>query len=215
MRVLVLFESSGIVRNAFSNLGHDAFSVDLKPAEDGEDLFHLRGDCTAFSREWLSRTFDLVIAHPPCQYISASGMHWTRRGLRDPQLTEMALDVFNWCLQLPVEHICVENPVGVASTRIRKPEQYIQPYSFGENASKKTGLWLKNLPRLAPTDYVEPRWVRHPDGHLVPRWANQTDSGQNKLPPSEKRATDRSRTYPGIANAMAQQWTHYIESSHA
>lgn len=105
----------------------------------------------------------------------------------------------------PVPHFAMENPVGVISTRICPASQYIQPFEYGEDASKKTGLWLKNLPLLQPTKYVEPRMV---DGR--PRWGNQTDSGQNRLSPGEDRWVERSRTYQGWANAMAKQWGDYI-----
>jgi hypothetical protein len=129
-------------------------------------------------------------------------MHWTARGLRDPKLTEEALEFVRLLMAAPIPRICIENPVGVISTRIRKPDQIVQPYQFGADASKKTCLWLKGLPPLRPTSFVEPRYV---DGK--PRWANQTDSGQNKLSPSDDRWKARSQTYEGIAEAMAQQWS--------
>lgn len=158
---------------------------------------HHQGDV----RELLDQEWDLLIAHPPCTYLSVSGMHWTTRGLRDPKLTEDALDLVRLFMDAPIERIAIENPVSVISSRIRKPDQIIQPYQFGHDASKKTCLWLKNLPLLRPTEMVEPRMV---DGK--PRWANQTDSGQNKLPPSKDRWKLRSKTYEGIADAMAAQW---------
>jgi len=142
-----------------------------------------------------------MIAHPPCTYLSVSGMHWTRRGLRDPQLTEDALTFVQALMDSPIERIALENPVAIISSRIRKPDQIIQPWMFGEDASKKTCLWLKGLPKLAPTDIVEPRIV---NGRK--RWANQTGSGQNKLGPSPDRWKIRSATYRGIAAAMASQW---------
>jgi hypothetical protein len=108
-------------------------------------------------------------------------------------------------MNLPAHHIAIENPVGIISSRIRPADQYIQPYWFGADASKKTGLWLKNLPHLCPNEYVLPRMVNG-----KPRWGNQTDGGQNKLGPSPTRAHERSRTYPGIARAMAVQWSYHI-----
>jgi hypothetical protein len=150
----------------------------------------------------LDQDWDLLIAHPPCTYLASSGMHWTTRGLREPQLTEDALNFAKLLMEANIDKICIENPVGVISTRIRKPDQYIQPYQFGHDASKKTGLWLKNLPLLKPTEYVAPRIVNGKK-----RWSNQTDSGQNKLPPSQNRWQLRSKTYQGIANAMANQWS--------
>ena len=195
VRVLIACESSGVVRDAFRARGHFAMSCDLLSAERPGP--HHQGDV----RELLDQEWDLLIAHPPCTYLSVSGMHWTTRGLRDPKLTEDALDLVRLFMDAPIERIAIENPVSVISSRIRKPDQIIQPYQFGHDASKKTCLWLKNLPLLKPTQLVEPRIV---DGK--PRWANQTDSGQNKLPPSKDRWRLRSKTYQGIADAMAAQW---------
>lgn len=195
MRVLVACESSGVVRDAFRAQGHFAMSCDLLSAERPGP--HHQGDV----RELLGQEWDLLIAHPPCTYLSVSGMHWTTRGLRDPKLTEDALGLVRLFMDAPIERIAIENPVSVISSRIRKPDQIIQPYQFGHDASKKTCLWLKNLPLLSPTEMVEPRMVNG-----KPRWANQTDSGQNKLPPSKDRWKIRSKTYTGIAQAMANQW---------
>jgi hypothetical protein len=128
-------------------------------------------------------------------------MHWTTRGLRDPQLTEDALDFVRVLLSAPIERIALENPVSVISSRLRKPDQIINPYEFGHDASKKTCLWLKNLPKLVSTNYIEPRII---DGRK--RWGNQTNGGQNKLSPSDDRWKIRSETYAGIASAMAAQW---------
>ncbi len=158
---------------------------------------HYQGDVMdIIDDEW-----DLMIAHPPCTYLSVSGMHWTTRGLRDPQLTEDALEFVRQLMAAPIPRIAIENPVSVISSRIRKPDQIITPYQFGHDASKKTCLWLKGLPFLRPTQFVEPRMVNG-----KPRWGNQTDSGQNKLPPSVDRWKIRSETYTGIADAMAAQW---------
>lgn len=196
MRVLVACEFSGVVREAFRKRGHDAWSCDLLAAEDGS-RFHIQRDvCEVVENGW-----DLIIAHPPCTYLTSAGMHWTKRGLRDPQLTEDAIG-FARMFEEYAHFVCVENPIGVLSTRWRKPDQIIQPYQFGHDASKSTCLWLKNLPLLQPTGYVEPRIV---DGKK--RWANQTDSGQNKLGPSPDRWKMRSITYAGIAEAMASQWS--------
>jgi len=171
-------------------------SCDLLPSEQPGP--HHQGDV----RELLDQEWDLLIAHPPCTYLSVSGMHWTTRGLRDPKLTEDALDLVRLFMGAPIERIAIENPVSVISSRIRKPDQIIQPYQFGHDASKKTCLWLKGLPLLKPTQRVEPRIVNGKQ-----RWANQTDSGQNKLPPSKDRWKLRSKTYEGIADAMATQWS--------
>lgn len=195
MRVLVACEYSGRVRDSFIAAGHDAMSCDLLPTDAPGP--HHQGDV----REVMGEGWDLMIAHPPCTYLSVSGMHWTKRGLRDPQLTEDALDFVRLLMNAPIPRIAIENPVSVISSRIRKPDQIIQPWMFGHDASKKTCLWLKNLPPLLQTKLVGPRVV---DGRR--RWGNQTASGQNRLPPTADRWKIRSETYSGIAKAMAQQW---------
>lgn len=195
MKVLIACEYSGKVRDAFLRAGHDAISCDLLPTDAPGP--HYQGNVL----DILNDGWDLMIAHPPCTYLSVSGMHWTKRGLRDPKLTEDALDFVRLLLNAPVPKIALENPISIISSRIRKPDQIITPYQFGHSASKKTCLWLKGLPPLQPTQFVEPRIV---DGK--PRWDNQTDSGQNKLPPSKDRWKIRSETYQGIAEAMANQW---------
>lgn len=193
MRVLVACEYSGAVRDAFIRAGHYAASCDLLPSESPlGDHFQ----CNVM--DIIDHGWDLMIAHPPCTYLSVSGMHWTTRGLRDPQLTEDALAFVQQLMDAPIKRIAIENPVSVISSRIRKPDQIIQPWWFGHDASKKTCLWLKNLPLLKPTDMLP--------GDAKTRRANQTASGQNKLPPSKDRWKIRSATYPGIANAMAEQW---------
>jgi hypothetical protein len=195
LKVLVACEYSGRVRDAFKAMGHEAMSCDLLPTD--APGWHYQGDV----RDVLYDGWDLMIAHPPCTYLSVSGMHWTTRGLRDPQLTEDALDFVRLLLGAPIAKIALENPISVISTRIRKPDQIVTPYQFGHDASKKTCLWLKNLPLLKPTKMIEPRIV---NGRK--RWGNQTDSGQNVLSPSDDRWKIRSETYQGIANAMAEQW---------
>ena len=197
MKVLVACEYSGVVRDAFRARGHDAWSCDIIPA-DGNQRWHLQRDVT----EVIDDSWDLMIAHPPCTYLAVSGMHWTTRGKRDPQLTEDALDFVKYLMTAPIEKICIENPISVISTRIQKPSQIIQPYMFGHNASKQTCLWLKNLPKLVPTEEVPPSWFHNGK----PRWANQTPAGQDKLGPSPDRWKIRSKTYEGIARAMAEQW---------
>lgn len=198
MKVLVACEYSGVVRDAFLRAGHYALSCDLLPCESTASGDHYQGDV----RDVLDHGWDLMIAHPPCTYLSVSGMHWTRRGLRDPKLTEDALGFVRALMDAPIEGIAIENPVSVISSRIRKPDQIVQPWQFGHDASKKTCLWLKNLPLLHATKIVEPRIV---NGRK--RWGNQTDSGQNRLPPSADRWKIRSATYQGIADAMAAQWS--------
>jgi hypothetical protein len=203
-RVLVGHECSGLVRDAFIARGHDAWSCDIKPTErPGPHLQKPLAKVLASDDRW-----DLLIAHPDCTYLCSSGLHWNRRRDGRSADTEAALMYVRWLLGLRIPRIAVENPVGCIGTRIRKADQYIQPYEFGHDASKRTGLWLKGLPKLQPTQYVEPRIV---DGK--PRWGNQTDSGQNRLSPSESRATERSRTFTGWAEAMADQWGSLAEFS--
>jgi hypothetical protein len=233
MRVLVACEFSGIVREAFRKKGHDAWSCDFLPTDQPGN--HLQCDV----RDVLGDGWDLMIAHPPCTYLCVSGLHWNKRRPGREKKTEEALEFVRSLLDAPIDMIAVENPVGCISTRIRKPDQTIQPWWFGEDASKATCLWLKNLPPLRPTNVIsKPAWVRcdccedflctiH-GGHVYDckckpiewwvkkdidpytsggRYANQTPGGQNKLGPSPDRWKLRSLTYPGIAEAMAEQWT--------
>ncbi len=183
MKILIACEYSGTVRDAFRARGHDAMSCDLLPTDVPGP--HYQGDV----RDVLGDGWDLMIAHPPCTYLSASGMHWTRRGLRDPQLTEDALAFVRLLMDAPIPRIAVENPVSVISSRIRRPDQIIQPWQFGHGETKATCLWLKGLPALKPTNVVDGREAR-----------------VHRLPPSADRWKIRSATYAGIAAAMAAQW---------
>ena len=193
-RILVGCEYSGVVRRAFAARGWDAWSCDLLPAEDG-DPKHIQGDVL----EVIALGWDLMICHPPCTYLCSSGLHWNKRRPERAAQTEEALIFVRALLEAPIERIALENPIGCISTRIRKPDQTIQPWQFGHPESKSTCLWLKNLPCLVPTNVIP-----KPDcGH----WANQTPSGQNRLGPSADRWKERSRTYAGIAAAMAEQWS--------
>lgn len=203
MKVLVACEYSGTVRDAFLRGGHDAMSCDLLPTDAPGP--HYQGDVF----DVIGDGWDLMVAHPPCTFLNVAGMHWTTRGKRDPQLTEDALTFVRLLLGAPIPMIALENPVSVISTRIRKPDQIVQPYEFGHDAAKKTCLWLKNLPRLPmyPALRVPGRIVgTDKRGRPIERWANQTDIGQNKLPPSADRWKIRSETYRGIADAMASAW---------
>lgn len=198
LRVLVGCESSGNVRRAFRKLGHQAWSCDLLPADD-KSPYHIQGDVFYAIEldEW-----DIGIFHPPCTYLCSSGLHWNKRVEGRVELTEQALDFVRRLLAANIPSIALENPIGCINTRIRKPDQVIQPWMFGHDASKATCLWLKNLPKLTATRIINPRIV---NGRK--RWANQTDSGQNRLSPSDDRWKIRSETYQGIASAMATQWT--------
>lgn len=194
-RVLVACEFSGRVRDAFRMHGHDAWSCDLLPSDDMR--YHLQRDV----RYVLGDGWDLMVAHPPCTYLCSSGLHWNKRRPERAAYTEEALELVRLLLDAPIPRIALENPVGCISTRVRKYDQIIHPHQYGHDASKATCLWLKDLPLLRPTLHVPPRMVNG-----KPRWANQTDSGQNRLPPSEDRWALRSETYRGIAIAMAEQW---------
>lgn len=231
MNVLVAFECSGVVREAFRRRGHNAWSCDLKDCEDGSP-FHLQGD--AFDQmkrgsgieRGVRIGWDMVIAHPPCTYLCNSGaLHLYYKG-KDGRRTrrkdvsrwsdmragaEMFARVFTTAKACGIKKVVAENPVmhGHALAVLRwelatLPErQTVQPYEFGDNASKRTVLWLVGVPQLIadPHRYIAPRMVNG-----KPRWANQTNSGQNKLGPSDHRQADRARTYFGLALAMADQW---------
>ncbi len=197
MKVLVACEFSGTVRDCFIAMGHDAISCDLLPTEARGP--HIEGDVLDLL---YMEHFDLVITHPPCTYLSASGLHWNKRIPGRAEKTEDALEFITKIWNAPVEKMCIENPVGCINTRLDfmpKP-QYVQPYNYAEDASKKTGLWLRGLAPLQPTGYVEPRIV---DGK--PRWSNQGDTGYDKFGGGQGK--ERSVTFFGIAAAMAMQWS--------
>lgn len=194
MKVLVACEFSGVVRDAFTRKGHDAWSCDLLDTElPGNHYKGYLEDFIGKGNEW-----DLIIAHPPCTYLAASGMHWNKRIVGRDALTEYALAFVMMIANRECDSIAIENPVSILSTRWRKPDQIIQPFQYGHPESKKTCLWLKGLPELKPTNILPVP----PSG----RWDNQTATGQNRLPPSIERAKNRGRTYTGIAQAMADQW---------
>jgi len=182
MNVLVACEFSGVVREAFRARGHNAWSCDLLPAEDNSE-YHIQGDALdeAYEPDW-----DLMIAFPPCTHLAVSGARWFKDKKREQA---EALEFVRRLLEAPIHRIALENPVGVISTRIKPPSQIIQPWMFGHGETKKTCLWLKNLPNLKPTNIVEGR-----EGRI---W---------KMAPSPNRWKERSRTYKGIAEAMASQW---------
>lgn len=192
MRVLVACEYSGVVRDAFLNAGHYAMSCDLLPCESTASGDHYQGDV----RDILDHDWDLMIAHPPCTHLAVSGARWFKD---KPQEQQDALDFVRLLLDAPVPRIALENPVSIISSRIRKPDQIIQPYEHGHEATKTTCLWLKNLPLLQPSNIVG-KGARHitKSGRSLPKWYN--------LPPSADRWKIRSATFPGIAAAMAAQW---------
>lgn len=181
MRVLVACEYSGRVRDAFRARGHDAWSCDLLPCEADAE-FHIQGDVVPL----LGGGWDLMIAHPPCTHLAVSGA----RRFKDKQKEQAeALEFVRVLLEAPVPRIALENPVSIISSRFRKPDQVIQPWQFGHGETKATCLWLKGLPKLQPTNVVDGREAR-----------------VHKMPPSPDRWKERSRTYLGIAEAMAEQW---------
>lgn len=183
MRVLIACEFSGITRTAFRLAGHEAWSCDLLEAEDSQE-YHIRGDClNHLDDEW-----DMMIAHPPCTYLAASGARWFSQRMKQQ---EEALEFVRRLMTAPVKKIAIENPISVISTKIRKPDQIIQPWQFGHGETKATCLWLKGLPKLTPTKVVAGRKTRV--------WYAS---------PSPDRWRERSRSYPGIADAMVQQWTN-------
>ena len=184
MRVLVACEFSGTVRDAFAARGHDAWSNDVLACEGGGQ--HIRGDCVDAIT---SQAWDVIIMHPPCTALAVSGNRWYGKGQprHDERIAAIEWTTALWFLATSVSpRVCMENPVGVLPI---KATQYIQPWQFGHGETKRTGLWLHGLPPLMPTDVVDGREARI-----------------HKMPPSPTRGYDRSRTYPGIAAAMAQQW---------
>lgn len=182
MHVLVACEYSGTVRDAFIRAGHDAISCDLLPSEKYGP--HHQGDVI----ELLHSGWDLMIAHPPCTHLAVSGArHFASKQASGVQ--KEALEFVRLLMNAPIQRICIENPISIISSKIRKPDQIIQPWQFGHGETKATCLWLKNLPKLTPTNIVEGREARI-----------------HKMPPSPDRWKERSRTYQGIADAMASQW---------
>ena len=183
MRVLIACEYSGRVREAFRKLGHDAWSCDLLPSED-DSPYHYQADVDIF----LKGDWDLMIAHPPCTDLAVSGARHFKEKIADGR-QQRALDFVQRFMDASIERICIENPISVISSKIRKPDQIIQPWQFGHGETKATCLWLKNLPKLTPTNIVEGR-----------------EAKVHRMPPGPNRWKERSRTYQGIANAMAEQW---------
>lgn len=195
MNVLVACEFSGVVRDAFHERGHDAISCDLLPTE--KPGRHYQGNV----RDIIENRWDLMIAHPPCRYLAVSA---NRSFLNNPDRWDKRLDAVkfvHFLMNCDIPKICTENPVGVISTHIRKPDQYIQPYEYGHRDSKKTGLWLKNLPLLEPTNIVPPEWITATSGKRYSKTAWYCQSSNNP-----ENAKIRSRTYQGIGDAMADQW---------
>jgi len=203
MKVIIGCEESQVVCMAFRELGHEAYSCDLLPCSGEHPEWHFQEDIF----EVLKRMkFDLCIFHPPCTYLTVTGNKWMKPEFKDRfpnrlQQREDAVKFFMDLSEVECEKIAIENPAGIMSTRWRKPDQYVHPYHFGDPHSKKTGLWLKGLPKLVPTNIVEPIMYIYKDGRRDSMWHMES----LKLPPDE-RARVRSKTFPGLAKAMAAQW---------
>jgi site-specific DNA-cytosine methylase len=205
MRVLVACEESQTITKEFRALGHEAYSCDLLDCSGGHPEWHLQGDVSLF----VDKDWDLMIAHPPCTYLSVSGARWmyNKDGSinTDRQTNQnLALDFVDYLMAVNIPRIAIENPVSVISTMIRKPDQIIQPWMFGDEATKTTCLWLKNLPKLEPTNVVgKGERTIFKSGKSHPKW--YADALANAKTAAERR-TLRSKTFPGIAKAIAQQW---------
>lgn len=200
-RIIIACEESQIVTMAFRKLGHEAYSCDLQPCSGGFPMYHFQEDIfDVLKRE----KFDLMIGHPPCTYLTVAANKWLKDqpprksgalvGQARRQARQEAIDFFMAMYNVDIPRIALENPIGTMSTVFRKPDQVLQPWMFGHGETKATCLWLKNLPKLIPTDVVEGR-----------------EQKLHKLPPSKDRAKLRSKTYQGLANAMADQWSKVLE----
>lgn len=234
LNVLVACEESQAVCKAFRELGHNAFSCDIQECSGGHPEWHICDDVTKFLNpittyygekgisiytydgyhHWINSKWDLIIAHPPCTYLTVTGNRWFNverygeKAVKRLKGREEAAAFFMEFVNADCDHIAIENPIGYMSTYYKKAEQIVHPYMFGDRERKATCLWLKGLPKLEPTNIVEPNVITYKNG-------KGTDSPWHmdtmKLPPAE-RAKARSKTFPGIAKAMAEQWSAYIES---
>jgi hypothetical protein len=213
-KILVACEESQAITKAFRKLGYNAYSCDLLPASGGHPQWHIQGD--AFEEAY-SGKYDMMIAHPPCTYLAVSGARWlyNKDGSRNEERWQNqaeALDFVRELMNAPIEHIAIENPISVISSNIRKPDQIVHPYMFGDKASKSTCFWLKNLPKLTPTDIVEKgEFIEFISKKGVkkrqPRWYYEA-LAKAKTP--EERRTLRSKTFQGMADAIADQWSKVL-----
>jgi len=223
MRVLIACEESQSICKEFRALGHEAFSCDILPCSGGHPEWHIQGDVL----EQLDKGWDLMIAHPPCTYLAVSGAKWyyhpedkdlpfieRRPHPRFPDRRkhqQEGLDFVRALMDAPIPRIAVENPISVISSKIRKPDQIIQPWMFGDEATKSTCLWLKNLPKLKPTKIVgKGEMVTYGSGKRMQKW--YVDALTNSKT-SEERRTLRSKTFPGMSKAIAEQWTSGFTSN--
>ena len=224
MKILIACEESQEVCKAFRKLGHEAFSCDTQPCSGGHPEWHIQDDAMNVLRHDIispfTVTYDMVIAFPPCTDLAVSGALHFKEKIKDGR-QHKSIMFFEFFTHLKNEFVVIENPIGIMSKLYRKPDQIIQPWQFGHPESKATCLWIKGLPLLKPTDIADFTHYRCKcgnvfdavlgkygccDGAAKPLWNNQTKSGQNKLSPGPERAKLRSKTYPGIAKAMAEQW---------
>ena len=195
MRVLIACEESQTVCKAFRKLGHESYSCDVQDCSGGHEEWHIKDDAIKIAYD-LSYKWDLMIAHPPCTHLAVSGARWFKDGVKPMYLQDDAANFFMKLIKAPIKRIAVENPVCVMSTRYRKPDQIINPYQFGHPEQKKTCLWLKNLPKLQETNNVYQYMMTLPLKERTRiHWL-----GSNK-------SKERSKTYEGIATAMAEQWS--------
>ena len=200
VKILIACEFSGVVRDAFTERGHDAMSCDLYPTEEPGQ--HYKGDVF----DIINDGWDMMIAHPECTFLCVTGNKWMKDEFKDrfPTRQQDRVDAIKFFMDLvnaPIDKIAIENPVGIMSTYYQKPTQYVHPYFFGDPHSKKTGLWLKNLNKLVPTSVVEPEMYTYADGRKDPIW-----HVESMKMPKEERTKFRSKTFKGLADAMASQW---------
>ena len=223
-KLLVCCEESQRVCTAFRERGWEAYSCDIEPCSGGHPEWHIQQDVLPLingncefdtvdgEHHIIKGEWDLLICHPPCTYLTLAGNKWFKPEFRDRfpdriQQRQEAIEFFMKFANAKCKHIAIENPVGIMSSQWRKPNQYIEPYYFGDAEKKKTGLWLVGLPNLIPTDMVEPVIIHCKSGANEPRWHMESMSL-----PAKERSRVRSQTFIGIANAMAEQWGEYIEN---
>lgn len=225
MDILIACEESQRICTEFRKLGHNCFSCDLEPESGGHSEWHIQGDCLSvlspIDGEIIFTTvdgvrhavprWDLIIAHPPCTFLTNTGNRWFNiakygeKAIKRHQDREEAIKFFMAFVNADCDYIAIENPIGCMSTKYRKPDQIIQPYEYGDPERKNTCLWLKNLPKLIPTNIVEPELVILPSGKTMSKYHYESW----KMPPAE-RAKFRSKTFPGIAKAIAIQWSEFL-----
>lgn len=200
-KILIACEESQVVTLAFRKLGYEAYSCDLQPCSGGHYEWHLQQDVT----QLLSDSWAMIIAFPPCTHLTCSGARWFKKKQADGR-QQKAIDFFMLFVNNPCQYIAIENPVGIMSTRYRRPNQIIHPWQFGDPIKKQTCLWLKNLPRLKTTHNKMPKDdILLPDGRQMNKFAYETFNLHGK-----ERMQTRSKTFPGIAKAMAEQWSILI-----